>query len=1184
VEPTLIGMTATFNNLTPDTLLYTIGVYTSNTNGSSFPATITSYPDTTVPQLYVLSATSTSITVQWTGGDFTNYYTYRLNAQSLNPTVDNSKTNKTVIFTRDATNTPLVGNTQYHINVISNRNTGRNFSSSTLIVTTAPVMPVLSFISINQTLSWSGGDGATSYRVLRNEVDVTSNATIDVVGKTIRFTGANALLGNTVYTFILTATSANGSSESDPLTITTPPVAVILTVTSIAANSVTVSWTGGDGASSYRFFIYLNSGSNTAYPNPFGKIQGINVLGEGGIIDVTTVAFCPDPVFLVQDGVNVRAISAGSANPRYFLGTLGNFRSDLYVAALSSSPYSVDTGTTFATALTNNFTAPYPTITQTGSSITITNMLANSKYTIGVIAINSNGETLATADNVKTDGTSIATYLTPATMTVPSAIGSLTSSNITQSTFKIAYTGGDTATSLTISITLNGVSVSGGYGSLYTYNVFRREIAFFNLNSSNTYVVTVRATNSAGPSTPSTTNITTSGITVAITTSSITYNSATIQWTPVPGASSYKYTYSSNPDTNCTSPFTLSSLTAGTSYTITVKAYNSSNVQIGIGNTTFITGPDMPNVSQSATKAPTSITVNWSSAPSTTSYPTSGYVFTLNGATVTPTIAGTSATFSNLAPGSSYIVTMKYSSTGNTGTLNNAFTSPVQPTITGSSISNITANSFTVTWTACAGAASYRINYGSGLSTNVNSATTTQAIISLTSNTSYSVNVVAISSNSVENPSATISVLTAPVAPTGLTVSAYTTSYGCTLSWTCPGGAASYTISGFNTTITGVTTTSCVVTGQGAGQTYSNVTVTAINATASVASVPLSVRMIPGPIATPTVSGISQTGCNVSWGAVTGAGLGTTNAYEYSLNGGTSWTGTTINSATISGQAAGTTITVTVRALNSSGSSTSTPIECILLPTTPTVLLPDYGSSNWSIASATKFKVSYTGGGETSWKITINGADVASNLTPGTTYDANYPGLTEYTTNTFTVSVTTRNASGNSPSSAAVTTYKPPQNFSFKVNGTRECTNWVLGSCWEHKDRYSIYLDPAPVFATKVMVYPTNESDLPPGSTSGVFKWNTKFSINPPGGSAWTRNIIGPNNEGPILSSAKRYLDDDTWDSGSSGHEYFRARAYNRNGVYVNSSGTTGDQYIKTTARADISVSKFNFTTGNLSQ
>jgi hypothetical protein len=112
------------------------------------------------------------------------------------------------------------------------------------------------------------------------------------------------------------------------------------------------------------------------------------------------------------------------------------------------------------------------------------------------------------------------------------------------------------------------------------------------------------------------------------------------------------------------------------------------------------------------------------------------------------------------------------------------------------------------------------------------------------------------------------------------------------------------------------------------------------------------------------------------------------------------------------------------------------------------------------------------------------------------------------------------------------------------------------------------------------MVYPTNQD---PPWWNVTYQWNTKYSINPPGGSSWPRNIIGPNNQGPILSSARRYLDDGFFDWGENrGHEYFRARAYNPNGVGVQHTAIK-DAYIKTYGRGDISVSKFNFTTGNLS-
>ena len=1174
ITPVLTALTATFNSLTPDTVLYEIGVYTSNTNGSSFPVTIISYPNTTAPVLSVLSVTSTSITVQWTGGDFTNYYTYTLDSLSLNPTVDNSKINKTATFTRTATNGLLVGNTEYRIVVVSNRNTGTNFPSTALIVKTAPVVPLLSFGTINQTLSWSGGDGATSYRILRNEVDVMSLATIDSVAKTIRFTD---ILGNTAYTFILTAINTNGSSESDPLPITTGPAAPVLIIAGITATGVTVSWTGADGASSFRFILYLKKSSDTAYVNAFGKIQGVNVVNGGGILDVTAIAFSPTnaaqpPVFLAQDGTNVRAVSAGATpNARYFVGTVADFRYDYYIAASASSPYSGDVGTTLVPH--TSFTTPYPTIIQTGSSITITNMISNSKYTVGVVAINTNGEQSASVD-VTTGGTFTAAYSIPTT-TIPSNITSTSSSEITQSAFKITYAGGDRATSLTITITSNGAAVSGGYGSLYTYNIFSKQAIFFGLNSARAYTISIQATNSAGISNTITTNVTTLGMVITIKPPLTTFNSAIIQWDPVPNATSYKYTVSSEQTTTSTGPLTISGLTAGTSYTLTVNAFNISNSQIGTGTIGFLTAPPAPTgLSQSsATYSSSSITVNWSSPPSTSLYPTTGYVFTVNGSPVTPTISGNSAIFNYLTPGSSNTITMKYYSTGGTATLT-AYTSPAQLAITPSSITNITTNSFTITWDESAGAMSYRVYYqpsgGNYQSTEVNPSpapTLTVTISSLLPNKSYNVYVRA-TANNIINESNTIPVLTRPEAPTGLNPSNYTTSYGCKISWT--GNAASYTITGFGSTITGITNNWYDVTGQTAGTTYS-VTVIAVNNTASVASATISVLMIPGPITTTLVTSITQDGYNINWGAPIGA-----TSYEYSLNTGSSWISTGANtSVIISGQTTDSTnnSTILLRAINSSGVSTNFSTTVLLLPSKPTVT-----TSGWNLST---YKVSYTGGkGATSWKITVNGTEVYSGshfvdlgvFKVGDPRELVYPGLTDYTTNTFTIFVTVMNASNPAGiKSDPFTEYKPPQPFVFKTGFYLHCENHKIGSCWSGwVNRYYIYLDPAPIFATKVMVYDTKNAD-----DKGIYKWNTKFSINPPGGSAWASH-----NRGVILSHDRIDLDNEMNESGGSSHPWFRARAYNERGVFIDSLG--GDQYIRTSGADDVSTSNFNITTGNL--
>ena len=960
VTPVLSGLTASFNSLSPETVLYEIGVYTSNTNGSSFPATITSYPNTTAPVLSVLSATSTSITVQWTGGDFTNYYTYTLDSQSLNPTVDNSKINKTATFTRKADGATLVGNTEYRIVVISNRNTGVNFPSTTLIVKTAPVVPVLFFGTINQTLSWSGGDGATSYRILRNEVDMTSLATIDSVAKTIRFTNA---LGNTVYTFILTAINTNGSSESDPLTITTGPAAPVLIIAGITATGVTVSWTGADGASSFRFILYLKKSSDTAYVNPFGKIQGANVVNGGGILDVNAVAFSPTnaaqpPVFLAQDGTNVRAVSAGATpNARYFVGTVGDFRYDYYIAASASSPYSLDVGTTFVSALTNSFTAPYPKIIQGGSSITITDMISNSKYTVGVVAINTNGESSSLVD-VKTGGTFTAQYLTPTTVT-PSNITSISSSEITQSGFKITYNGGDGATSLTVNIIPNL--------GIFTYNLIAKWVIFSSLDSSITYTVTIRALNLAEISNTSTLNIRTLDLLINITVPSVTVNSATIQWNRLPAATLYKYTIGSNAEqtTTDTGPLTISGLIVGTLYSVTINAFSSAGVQIATATKTFTTAPAAPiGFLQSTPYTPTSITVSWSNVPSTILYPTTGYVFRLDDSPLIPIISGsgTSATFNNILSGSSNTIMMKYSSTGAAAIIT-AYTSPAKPMITPSSISSITTNSFVISWLSSAGANTYTIYYvaSSGTSSiQVNYSTTTQTIGSLSPNTTYVVYIVATSSNNITSRSDDISVLTAPSKPTNLIVTNYTigsstSNYGCTLSWICVGGAKSYTITGLRNTVTDISNTSYQVTGYDAGGVYNNVRVISVNdAASSIESDAVSVVMLPGRITNIASSyeDISNpsTSCKLSWN-IDGA---TSNEYWWGTSDNRStWinTGLTTTNLTISGMSPGAVFTVYICAKNITGYGTQASITVALELVKPVIALHDFGSSRWTSSS-----------------------------------------------------------------------------------------------------------------------------------------------------------------------------------------------------------------------------------------
>jgi len=239
----IANKTATFSNLTTSANKYVFGVTGLNAAGSIPPAFTTYSPKPIDPVLAVTVITSTSVTISWTRGDGAMRYLYTIDNIITTPANDNGLLGKMASFAN------LTGNTRYGINVYAINSTNST-GSSNLFITTAPVNPTgLSYS--NNVLSWSGGDGAISYKIMRNEVDVTNLVTINVPANKATFTD---LVGNTTYSCIVTAINSEGlESDSALFTFLTAPVAPNLLLAGLTATSLSISWTGGDGASNYRF-------------------------------------------------------------------------------------------------------------------------------------------------------------------------------------------------------------------------------------------------------------------------------------------------------------------------------------------------------------------------------------------------------------------------------------------------------------------------------------------------------------------------------------------------------------------------------------------------------------------------------------------------------------------------------------------------------------------------------------------------------------------------------------------------------------------------------------------------------------------------------------------------------------------------------------------------------------------
>ena len=323
---------------------------------------------------------------------------------------------------------------------------------------------------------------------------------------------------------------------------------------------------------------------------------------------------------------------------------------------------------------------------------------------------------------------------------------------------------------------------------------------------------------------------------------------------------------------------------------------------------------------------------------------------------------------------------------------------------------------------------------------------TSFSVTGLTNGTAYTVSVRADNAIGDGAPSTPVSgtPATVPGAPT--TVLATSDSASADVSWTAPadnGGSAvtSYTATAY-TSSSGTTTagtpctttapaTACTITGLTNGTTY-DVAVTATNARGTgVASSP---RVAVTPIARPSAPTISSVGSGDTYLSVAftagAAGGDPITSYQYSLNGGTTWTTATGTSSPIiiSGLTDGRTYPVVIRAVSAAGpGATSNTVSGTPAAYPATVdatrvvangqngqvavswVVPGNGGAAITQAQATAFDL-LTGGSQ------IATCTTTTNLTPGATAGCTITGLTNGTT--YYISIQSDNATGWSARSA----------------------------------------------------------------------------------------------------------------------------------------------------------------------
>ncbi len=720
--------------------------------------------------------------------------------------------------------------------------------------------------SANQlTVAWPTVAGADSFDVQYGTTPSSMIFSATNVTSPYVLTG---LTGGTTYYVKVLAKNAVGSGTTQTSTnqLQAAPIATIAAPTGLTAaatpGSVTLTWSAVTGSSSYEILRSSTSGG------PYTSLQsgiGATSFTDSSVVNGTSYYYVARS-YNGYSSVN-SAIVAAKPIASFSISSVSSTSSTSlqlsWIAPAGADAFDLVYGTSPSslTSSVSGISSPY----------NLTGLSANTTYYLAIRGRNSVGtgtNLLSSQSSQKTSSaapTSIAVVASPGqtvlSWTAPAgatsfkiyrstASGSANYNEISNNTSSSPYT--DTAVSNGTTY-FYAVKASNGTDSAYSSEVSARPIENFNMTSVNIVSAT----------------------------------SASLVWPTVTGAATYDLRYGTSSTsltstlTGITSPYTVTGLTAGSTYYFSIRAKNT------IGGTTYVDSTNTLNQTMSAS-APTGvvatsgtgqISLSWNTVATALSY--NVYRGTVSGVLtqLASGITSTSYVDSSVSDGTQYFYTIR--------TFNGTESSNSSQ-VTGMSIANFaltsvsptSSTSLTISWPSVLGAQTYDVLYRNnptGTYTTASNKTSPFILTGLVANTTYYVVVKAkntIGSGFSVNSSNELSQITPVVAPASLV--ATLSSGDINLTWGSVTGASSYSIyrsttsGSFSTPLaTGLTSATYADTTTSSGTTYYYV-VSAFNGAESANSSQVSIKPIDA-FSISSASVASSTSIVLTWPAVTGA-------------------------------------------------------------------------------------------------------------------------------------------------------------------------------------------------------------------------------------------------------------------------------------------------------------------------
>ncbi len=852
---------------------------------------------------------------------------------------------------------------------------------------------------LNQTAATSNGGGTPTYYYYWQRTSAPAVGWTMYQSTTALSSALPTAVTGTVGTYLLARNSDFGCGQANNgttvnIAFTVNPAAPAAPTanagTSAACSSFTANWSASSNGTAYYLdvstvsnFASFVSGYNnlnvgnvttrsvtglTAGTTYYYRVRAGNSCGTSGNSGTITYATSPaTPAAPVAAAGSAAACTSISAN---------------WAASSNGTAYYLDVSTVSNFA---SFVSGYNNL-NVGNVTTrsVTGLTAGTTYYYRVRAGNSCG----TSGNSGT-----ITYATLAA--TPAVPGTAAGSNAacTSISANWAASSNGTAYYLDVSTVSNFASFVSGYNNLNVGNVTTRSVT--GLTAGTTYYYRVRAGNSCGTSASNAT-ITYATLPAAPAApataagSGATCTSFNANWAASSNGTTYYLDVSTvsnfasfvgsfnNLNVGNVTTYSVTGLTAGTTYYYRVRAGNTCGTSASNATITYATSPAAPAAPVAAAgsaSACTSFTANWAASSNGTAYlldvsTVSNFASFVSGYNNLNVGNVTSASVTGLSAGTTYYYRVRASNTCGTsassGTITYA-TSPATPAApVAAAGSSAACNSFTANWAASSNGTAYLLDVstvsnfasfvGSYNALNVGNVTSA-SVTGLTVGVTYYYRVRATNSCGTSTYSGTITYATSPATPAvpGVVAGSGATCTSITANWGASANASTYyldvsTVSNFASFVSGynnlsvgnVTTYS--VTGLTAGVTYyyrvrasNSCGTSASNATTTYATS----AATPAAPATAAGSGATCSSISANWAASGGAtsyllDVSTVSNFASFVGSYNNLNVGNVTTYSVTGLTAGVTYYYRVRATNSCGTSASNAtITYATLPATP---------------------------------------------------------------------------------------------------------------------------------------------------------------------------------------------------------------------------------------------------------